>query len=110
MTKIYIKKGYKNRYDNSLSRKKRAPLAIRQLKTKSYDSKANRRKQKERTTKKLKAKKSKAKISSSSSSSSSSSLFPPPLSTPSSQEKRNMLVENYEYTQNNVDILSSPQV
>jgi hypothetical protein len=109
MTKIYIKKGYKNRYDNSLSRKKRAPLAIRQLKTKSYDSKANRRKQKERTTKKLKAKKSKAKISSSSSSS-SSSLFPPPPSTPSSQEKRNMLVENYEYTQNNVDILSSPQV
>ena len=48
---LYYKGCYTNRYINSLTRKKRAPLPIRQLKTKHYDNKANRRKQKERTAK-----------------------------------------------------------
>ena len=77
MTKIYIKKGYDHRYDNSLTRKKSPPLLIRQLKTKAYNHKVNLQRLKERTAKKLKAKKSKAKTSS------SSSLLPPPPSTQS---------------------------
>jgi len=82
MTKIYIKKGYDHRYDNSLTRKKSPPLLIRQLKTKASNHKVNLQRLKERTTKKLKAKKSKAKTSSSSSSSSSSLLPPPPSTQP----------------------------